>query len=108
MAQLIGSVYLSAGGSILVSGVALGRIGARREVYRSFSSARVHCVVQKRRNRNLRLSEFGVNDVLLPQDLLDGPSTISLQSTEEFGSFISPAALVGRVWEALTEKNARN
>ena len=31
---------------------------------------RVQCMVQKRRNRNLRLSEFGINDVLLPQDLL--------------------------------------
>jgi hypothetical protein len=29
---------------------------------------RVQCMVQKRRNRNLRLSEFGINDVLLPQD----------------------------------------
>jgi hypothetical protein len=61
-------------------------------------------MVQKRRNRNLRLSEFGINDVLLPQDLLGGRSTISLQSTGELDPFTSPAALVGESGGALTEK----
>jgi hypothetical protein len=53
---------------------------------------RVQGMVQKRRDRNLRLSEFGISDVLLPQDLLGGQLT---QSTAEFDSFTSPAALVG-------------
>jgi hypothetical protein len=61
-------------------------------------------MVQKRRNRNLRLSEFGINDILLPQDLLGGQSTISLQSRGEFDSFHFAGSTGWRVWEALTEK----
>jgi hypothetical protein len=38
--------------------------------------------VQKRRNRNLRLSEFGINDGLLPQDLLAGNQAVGNHSRQ--------------------------
>src|SRR6202022_280089 len=65
------------------------------------------CMVQKRRNRNLRLSEFGINDVLLPQDLLGGKSTISLQSAGEFDSLRQQHWLAS-LGSAELKRNARN
>jgi len=65
---------------------------------------RVQCMVQKRRNRNLRLSEFGISDVLLPQDLLGGQFT---QSTGEVRLLDFARSTGWRVWEALTDKREK-
>ena len=81
---------------LCIQSFSFSKIGVRASLSKCVGTRRrVQCMVQKRRNRNLRLSEFGINDLLLPQDLLGGQSTVSLQSTGEFDSFTSPAALVG-------------
>jgi len=81
---------------LCIQSFSFSKIGVRASLSQMRRNRRrVQCMVQKRRNRNLRLSEFGINDVLLPQDLLGGQFTISLQSRGEFDSFTSLAALVG-------------
>ena len=64
---------------------------------------RVQCIVQKRLNRNLRLSEFGINDVLLRKTFW--VASYDFPAIDRGVRLLHFARSTGwRVWEALTEK----